>query len=357
MGDAPEDVHGVLQIGLVHRHRLEAALQGGVLLDVLAVLGEGGGADDLDLSTAQGRFEDVGCVHAALGVTRAHDAVDFVDDQDDVAALANLLDEALHAALELSPELGARHQGGEVHQVDLLVPELEGHLPVGDALGQALGDGGLAHAGFADEAGVVLLAAVEDLHHPLDLLLPAHQLVQLAGPGPLGEVDAVAVQILPLGLVGLAFLGLVGPSGAVSGRSGGLLGVAEKAVEEGEGGGLAVLAILIADIILLGDQALHGLRAPEGAHHFIIDHIQVLVGDAHAAHHLPYLGQADLLGALQAKPLVDGFAFFHFRDEHHGDPLLTSRTHGRLHSSSTSMAARGRRNISYSLYQIIHAIA
>ena len=71
--------------------------------------------------------------------------MDLVDDQDDVAQLLDLLDQALHPALELTPELGARHQGGEVQQVDLLVQQLVGHVLVGNALGQALGDGGFAH--------------------------------------------------------------------------------------------------------------------------------------------------------------------------------------------------------------------
>ena len=44
----------VLDGGLLHDHGLEAALQGGVLLDVLAVLTEGGGADDLDLPAGEG---------------------------------------------------------------------------------------------------------------------------------------------------------------------------------------------------------------------------------------------------------------------------------------------------------------
>ena len=187
VGNATEDLHRVLQVGLVHRHRLEAALQRGVLLDVLAVLGEGGGADDLDLPPAEGRLEDVGGVHGALGVAGAHDVVDLVDDQDDVAALADLLDEALHAALKLAPELGPGHQGGEIQEEYLLVPELEGHVAIGDPLGQALGDGGLAHAGLADEAGVVLLPAVEDLDHPLDLLLPAHHGCPAYPPGPAGS--------------------------------------------------------------------------------------------------------------------------------------------------------------------------
>jgi hypothetical protein len=41
--------------------------------------------------------------------------------------------------------------------------------PVDDLLGQALGDGGLAHAGLAHEQRVVLAPPAEDLDGALDL--------------------------------------------------------------------------------------------------------------------------------------------------------------------------------------------
>ena len=53
-GDPLYDPHTVLKGGLLHHHGLEAPLQGGVLFDVLAVLVEGGGADHLKLTPAQG---------------------------------------------------------------------------------------------------------------------------------------------------------------------------------------------------------------------------------------------------------------------------------------------------------------
>ncbi len=51
------------------------------------------------------------------------------------------------------------HQGGEVERVDLLALEQLGDVGVGDPLGQALDDGGLADAGLADEHRVVLRPA------------------------------------------------------------------------------------------------------------------------------------------------------------------------------------------------------
>src|SRR2546423_1270685 len=65
--------------------RREPPLQCGVLLQVLAVLVEGGRADRLQLAPGQHRLEDARRVDRALGGTRTDERVDLVDEQDDVA--------------------------------------------------------------------------------------------------------------------------------------------------------------------------------------------------------------------------------------------------------------------------------
>ena len=250
--------------------------------------------------------------------------MDLVDHQNDIAEALHLVDKALHPALKLAPELGAGHQGRQVQQVDLLLPELEGHVAIGDPLGQSLGDGGLAHAGLADETGVVLLAAVQDLHHPLDLLLPADNRVQLALLGPLGQRDAVGLQILALAVLGLLSLLLPAPGAAfflaAALALGGLAG--EQAVQEGEGGGLALF--LLFPGVLTAGQVLDILHAAHGLEHLIVEGIQVLVGDAHTLHHVIHLGQSQLLGAFQAQALVGGLVPLHLGNKDHGHVFLAS---------------------------------
>ena len=70
---------------LVHEDRLEAPLQRGVLLDVLAVLVQRGGADGVQLAARQHGLEHVGGVHGALGRARADQGVHLVDEEDDAA--------------------------------------------------------------------------------------------------------------------------------------------------------------------------------------------------------------------------------------------------------------------------------
>gem|GEM_PF-98203 len=256
--------------------------------------------------------------------------------------LLDLLDETLHAALKLAAELGARHQGGEIQQVDLLVQQLVGYVPLVDLLGQPLRNGGLAHAGLTDQTGVVLLAAVEDLDGALDLLVPADDAVQLAVSGLLSQGDAVILQKLALGLL-FALLVLVSALGAgllpLRGLGLGALSRAKELVEEGEGGGFA-LVLLVFVGLLRGHQALHALGAAEGGHHLIGQALQILVTDAHLLHHIFHGLDAHFLRALEAEALAFGGPALHLLDKDHGHIFMASGTKCGLHLYSAPLEGR-----------------
>jgi hypothetical protein len=80
--------------------------------------------------------------------------VELVDEQDDVAALGDLLHHLLEALLELAAVLRAGDQGRQVERVDLLALQQLRHVGVRDALGEALDDGGLADAGSPMSTGL-----------------------------------------------------------------------------------------------------------------------------------------------------------------------------------------------------------
>ena len=88
LAQAAQDRDRVLDRRLVDQHRLEAALERGVLLDVLAVLVERGGADAVQLAARQHGLEQVAGVHRALGRAGADDGVQLVDEEDDLALRA-----------------------------------------------------------------------------------------------------------------------------------------------------------------------------------------------------------------------------------------------------------------------------
>ena len=159
VAEAAQDLHGVVDRRLLDPHLLEAPLERSVALEVLAVLVEGGRADRLQLAARQRRLQDRGRVDRALGRTGADEVMELVDEEDDVAPLHDLLHHLLQPLLELAAVLRAGDEGGQVERVDLLVLQQLGHLVGGDAVGEALDDGGLADARLADQHRVVLLAA------------------------------------------------------------------------------------------------------------------------------------------------------------------------------------------------------
>ncbi len=189
-----EDLDRVLGRGLVDLDLGEAALQRRVALEVLAVLVERRRADRLQLAAGQGRLQDRGGVDRALGGAGADQVVELVDEEDDVAALGDLFHHLLEALLELAAVLRAGDQGGQVERVDLLVLEQLRDLAFVDPGGQALDHGGLADAGLAQQHRVVLGAAGEDLHDPLDLGFAADHRVELALLGEAGQVAAELVE-------------------------------------------------------------------------------------------------------------------------------------------------------------------
>ena len=189
-----EDLHGKLLRGLLNLNRLEAALQSGVLLNVLAVLVQGGCTDGLQFASSQHGLEDGGSVNCALCGTCTDEGVNLVNKQDDVAAGANLLQNLLQALFKVTAVARTCDQGAQVQGVQVLVLEGFGDVTVHDSLCQALHDGGLTDAGLTNQHGVVLGTAGEDLHDAFHLLVATNDRVQLALTCCCGEVAAELIQ-------------------------------------------------------------------------------------------------------------------------------------------------------------------
>ena len=200
--EATQDRDGVLDSRLADHHGLETTRERRVLLDVLAVLVERGRADRMQVATGERRLEDVAGVHRALGGTRAHDGVELIDEQDDLAfGLLHFFEHGLQAVLELAAVLGAGDQRAHVELNEVAVAQGARHVAGHDTLGDTLDDGRLADARLADEHGVVLGATGQDLDGSTDLVGTADDRVELAGTGKVADIAAVLLQRLKLSLV------------------------------------------------------------------------------------------------------------------------------------------------------------
>ena len=154
-----EDRDRVGSAGLADEHRLEAPLERRVLLDVLAVLVERRRADRAQLAAREHRLEEVRGVDRALCSAGAHDRVQLVDEEDDVAGcVLDLREDRLEPLLELAAVLRPGKERADVERPHSLALQPLGHVAGDDPLREPFRDRRLPHAWLADEHRVVLRA-------------------------------------------------------------------------------------------------------------------------------------------------------------------------------------------------------
>ena len=146
--DVVQDFDGLGGRGRLDEDLLEAAFQGSVFLDILAVFVKGGGADALQLTTCQGRLEHVAGVERAVGVASADEGVDLVDEEYDVVVFLQLVEDGFNALLKLAAVFGAGYDGTDVEHDDAFLEQRAWHAMLYDADGEAFSDGRLADARF-----------------------------------------------------------------------------------------------------------------------------------------------------------------------------------------------------------------
>ena len=242
----------------------------------------------------------------------------------------DLADKALDPLLELTTELGARNEGGHIQQEDLLVPQAGGHLALSNALGDALGDGSLADTGLTDQAGVVLLAAAQDLDGAVNFAVAADDAVHLAVPGLLGQVLTVGIQELALGgfvLFTVFAFGLV--VAALAGCT-----KAKREHRRTAGHKIVLTVALLGGVLTCcgGQHTGLGSLLQEAAHAFF--HVlQILIGHAELFHQIIHGLDVHLAGAGQAVALLHRLAVVHPLDEHHGRAFFAAYTNHNFFTS------------------------
>ena len=122
------------------------------------------------------------------------DRVQLVDEQNDLAGVADLVDDRLDPLFELAAVFGSRHHERQVDRIDHLVREQVRHLLGDDRLRQPFEDGGFADAGLADQDRVVLGPPAEHLDHAFDFVRAPDHRVEFALRREIGQVAPEGVQ-------------------------------------------------------------------------------------------------------------------------------------------------------------------
>ena len=187
-----QDGDGGFDRRLGHEHGLKTAFERRVFLNVLAVFVQRGGAHAAEFAARELRLHDVGGIAGTFGGTGTNERVQLINEQNDFTlAGGDFLEERLEPFFKFTTILGPGNHRAQIHGHEPFVFQGFRHITAHDAAGQAFGNGGLAHARFADEDGIVFGATGEHLHDAADFLVATDDGVNLPLPGQGGEVTAV----------------------------------------------------------------------------------------------------------------------------------------------------------------------
>ena len=141
--------------------------------------------------------------------------MEFIDEQNDIFHLTNLVHHRLDTFLELAAVFRPSDHQGEVEGDHLLVAKDFRHVPRGDFLGETFDDGGLADASLTNEDRVIFRAAAENLDDSLDFALATDDRIESTVAGHFRQIATKGLEgrslgfrlTLGTGCLGLAFVG------------------------------------------------------------------------------------------------------------------------------------------------------
>ena len=109
------------------------------------------------------------------------------------AAPHQFFQQILESLFKIAAVLGARHKAGHIQCQQPSAFQRLRNIPGRDALGKTLSKSCLANARFPHKAGVIFLAAAEDLDHTVQLCVPAEYRIQFPFGGAAGQVAAIFI--------------------------------------------------------------------------------------------------------------------------------------------------------------------
>src|SRR5574344_454639 len=98
-----QDRYTVFSRWFVNHDHLKTALQGFILLEILLVFIKGGGTDGTNLTTTQGRLQNIGRIHGPFALTGSYQRMNLVNKKNDgVVAFLHLINHALQSLLKFT---------------------------------------------------------------------------------------------------------------------------------------------------------------------------------------------------------------------------------------------------------------
>ena len=181
-------LHGLFHTRFFHDHRLKPPLQCRIFFDMLTVFLDRSRTDDLDQSTGQRRFHNVGCIQCSFGTTCTDDRMQFIHKQQDIAYLLHFLHNPFDPFLELTTIFCTCYHSGYIQSQDPFFLQMLRYGSCCYPCCQSFHDRGFSHTRFSDQARIIFAPAAQDLDHPLQFVTASDQRIQFSLPGTLRQI-------------------------------------------------------------------------------------------------------------------------------------------------------------------------
>ena len=180
---------------LPYRDLLEPSLQRRVPENPALVLLVRRGTEHPELATGERGLEHVRRVHRRTTRTALPDqVVHLVDEQQYVARGTCFGDQRAQPLLVLAAIRRPCQQADGVQRQQTQIAQRDRHAPLRNAHGEPLRDGGLADPGLANERGIVLSLAEQDVDGAGDLLVATPNDLESAGACVVSEISRETIQ-------------------------------------------------------------------------------------------------------------------------------------------------------------------
>ena len=128
----------------------------------------------------------------ALGATRAHERVKFVNEENNLPFRPfHFFHHILHPLFKLAAIFCAGNHESEVKRQKLFALQHFGNIACRHARGESFGNRRLPHARLADKHRIVLGATRENLNNSINFYIAADNRVKLVFGGEFGEITCV----------------------------------------------------------------------------------------------------------------------------------------------------------------------
>ncbi len=183
---------GLADIGL-----LKSSFEGFVLLDVFLIFVQRGCADATQIATCQCGLQHIGSIHRSFGSAGADQRVQFVDEQNDVAAgFFDFLEDGLQTVFKFAAILRSGNHRAKIQRDDSLMLEGFRNVAGDNSLRQAFNNCGLSYSRLANQYGIVFGSSGENLNDAPHFFVTADDRIEFAFARKLRQIARIALQRL-----------------------------------------------------------------------------------------------------------------------------------------------------------------